>query len=422
VSAGLQAIRGMNDILPGESYAWLQLENKLSAIVQAYGYQQIRMPLLEKTELFHRGIGEVTDIVEKEMYTFDDRNGDSLTLRPEGTASCVRAALEHGLLHNQTQRLWYLGPMFRHERPQAGRYRQFHQLGVETFGFAGPDIDAELIALSNQFWQALGITPTLQINSLGTAEDRQRYRAELVKYFEKHQSSLDGDSQRRLTTNPLRILDSKNPDMAEMLAAAPRLLDYLSDASQAHFQRLRDFLDIMNIGYDVNPRLVRGLDYYSHTVFEWVSGDLGAQATVCAGGRYDGLVTQLGGKAVPASGFAIGLERLLILCKDALQQAPEVDFYIVVGCEAAEIPAMQLATQLRQRFPGLSVISHCGGGSMKSQFKRADKSQAKVALILGEQELKDAQIGVKYLRSQQPQKTLNRPSLLDSIEEILASA
>jgi len=243
-----------------------------------------------------------------------------------------------------------------------------------------------------------------------------------VKYFEKHQSSLDGDSQRRLTTNPLRILDSKNPDMAEMLAAAPRLLDYLSDASQAHFQRLRDFLDIMNIGYDVNPRLVRGLDYYSHTVFEWVSGDLGAQATVCAGGRYDGLVTQLGGKAVPASGFAIGLERLLILCKDALQQAPEVDFYIVVGCEAAEIPAMQLATQLRQRFPGLSVISHCGGGSMKSQFKRADKSQAKVALILGEQELKDAQIGVKYLRSQQPQKTLNRPSLLDSIEEILASA
>jgi len=412
----------MNDILPGESYAWQQLEQRMSAIVQAYGYQQIRMPLLEKTDLFHRSIGEVTDIVEKEMYSFVDRNGDNLSLRPEGTASCVRAALEHGLLHNQTQRLWYIGPMFRHERPQAGRYRQFHQLGVETFGFSGPDIDVELIAMSNSLWRELGIAPTLQINSLGSAEDRQRYRADLVSYFERHLDQLDGDSQRRLSGNPLRILDSKNPDMADLLAKAPSLLDYLGENAQAHFDRLCQYLDSLNIEYQINPRLVRGLDYYSHTVFEWVSDDLGAQATVCAGGRYDALVEQLGGKPVAASGFAIGLERLLILCKAALPSTPEVDFYIVVGGSDAEIPAMQLAQRLRQARPNLSLITHCGGGSMKSQFKRADKSQAKIALILGEQELKDGQIGVKYLRSQQPQISLSEQELLNRISELLASA
>jgi len=422
VSASLQAIRGMNDILPGESYAWLQLEQRIASVVQAFGYHQIRMPIVEKTDLFHRSIGEVTDIVEKEMYTFDDRNGESLSLRPEGTASCVRAALQHGLLHNQTQRLWYLGPMFRYEKPQAGRYRQFHQLGVETFGFAGPDIDVELIAMSAALWQELGIAPSLQINSLGTAQDRQRYRAELVSYFEQRKQQLDSDSLRRLDTNPLRILDSKNPAMAALLQQAPSILDYLGDDSKVHFQRLCAYLDAMEINYEVNPRLVRGLDYYSHTVFEWVSDDLGAQATVCAGGRYDALVEQLGGKPVPASGFAIGLERLLILCKEQLAPHPELDIYVVVGCDEAAIPAMQLSQRIRSQYPSVSLLTHCGGGSMKSQFKRADKSHARIALILGEQELKDAQIGVKYLRSQQDQITLSQQELLRRIDELLASA
>jgi histidyl-tRNA synthetase len=374
--------------------------------------------------LFKRSIGEVTDIVEKEMYTFDDRNGDSLTLRPEGTASCVRAAIEKGLLHNQTQRLWYQGPMFRHERPQKGRYRQFHQVGVEAFGFDGPDIDAELILMTARLWQALNLSDdvSLQINSLGSTEDRETYRAALVEYFTANQQILDSDSNRRLSTNPLRILDSKNPDMQELIKAAPNLQDYLGDDSRQHFSHLLSILDAAGVAYDINPRLVRGLDYYCKTVFEWVTDKLGAQGTVCAGGRYDGLVEQLGGRATTAAGFAIGLERLLELVRGNLQPEIVTDVYlIVVGEDKVVTAAMVLADKIRAEIPGIKVVTHCGGGSIKSQFKRADKSGATIALILGEDEVIKGQVGVKYLREEKQQETVAVGQITDILTALKRS-
>lgn len=348
----------MNDLLPSDSPRWQFFEGKVRQLMQRYGFAEIRMPIVEQTALFARSIGEVTDIVEKEMYTFEDRNGDSLTLRPEGTASCVRAAMEHGLLYNQTQRLWYQGPMFRHERPQKGRYRQFHQVGVEAYGFDGPDIDAEVILLSARLWRELGLMEhvTLEINSLGSSEARAAYRDKLVAYFEQHRDVLDEDSLRRLTSNPLRILDSKNPAMAEMLDAAPRLMDNLDDASRVHFEQLKALLDAAGIPFVVNPRLVRGLDYYSRTVFEWTTTALGSQGTVCAGGRYDGLVEQLGGKPTPAVGFAMGIERLILLL-ETLDLVPDEalggsDVYLLAMDDSATAAAMTLAEQLRSELPG----------------------------------------------------------------------
>lgn len=399
----------MHDVLPGESAQWQFLESRVRDVLNRYGYEEIRMPIVEVTELFKRSIGEVTDIVEKEMYTFDDRNGDSLTLRPEGTAGCVRAAMENGLLHNQTQRLWYQGPMFRHERPQKGRYRQFHQVGVETFGLAGPDIDAELILLSARLWRELGIRGLqLQLNSLGTADERKAYRAVLMEYFQAHAEQLDSDSQRRLHSNPLRILDTKNPDMAELVAQAPSLMDHLGAESRVHFEALCQSLDECGVDYTLNPRLVRGLDYYSLTVFEWITDELGAQGTVCAGGRYDGLVEQLGGRATPAVGFAMGLERLLAVmqAQESLPQTTRADAYLVLMGEQAERAGLALAERLRNALPGLRLLTHCGGGGFKAQFKRADRSGARVALILGEDELAQGKVSIKYLRDDIPQENI----------------
>jgi histidyl-tRNA synthetase len=397
----IQAIRGMKDILPQQTPLWQYLEERVRNVLARYGYEEIRMPIVEMTELFKRSIGEVTDIVEKEMYTFDDRNGDSLTLRPEGTAGCVRAGLENGLLFNQTQRLWYQGPMFRHERPQKGRYRQFHQIGVETYGMQGPDIDLELILITDRIWRELGLEGLeLQLNTLGTAEERSRYRQHLVGYFQSRIDELDEDSRRRLEGNPLRILDTKNPDMAAVVAEAPTLMEHLEQASLDHFDALRRGLDEAGVAYVLNPRLVRGLDYYSRTVFEWVTDQLGAQGTVCAGGRYDGLVEQLGGRAACAVGFAMGLERLIALLEttDIAQRLPGVDLYMIAMGEAAQQRAMQLAESLRDQLPELRLIVHCGGGSFKSQFKKADKSNARYALVLGEDELARGEAGLKPLR------------------------
>ncbi len=395
----IRSIRGMNDILPEVTPYWQAVESALKQVLAGYGYQEIRFPIVEKTELFCRSIGEVTDIVEKEMYTFEDRNGDKLTLRPEGTAGCVRAAMQNGML-NQTQRLWYMGPMFRHERPQKGRYRQFHQLGVEAYGFSGPDIDAEMIFITARIWKVLGLTgATLQINSLGSTEARLAYRDVLITYFESHQDELDEDSQRRLHTNPLRILDSKNPAMQALNDAAPKLIDHLDDESRQEFETLCQSLDTAGVAYEVNPRLVRGLDYYGKTVFEWVTDQLGSQGTICAGGRYDGLVSQLGGKGATAIGFAIGIERLIALL-EATESLPEieiVDVYIVAVGEPAANQAMILAEQLRDQIPQLKLISHCGGGSFKSQFKRADRSGARWTLILGDDEIDQQVVGVKTM-------------------------
>lgn len=406
----IQAIRGMNDLLPNDSPIWQLVESTLIDILQRYSYQEIRFPIVESTELFKRSIGEVTDIVEKEMYTFTDRNGDSLTLRPEGTASCVRACEEHGLLYNQTQRLWYMGPMFRHERPQKGRYRQFHQLGVETFGMQGPDIDAEVLLLSARILRELGVLSavTLQINSLANAESRANYKAALVQYLTGIKSELDEDSQRRLTTNPLRILDSKDTKTQSLLDQAPVLLDYLDEESAQHFSGLKRLLDAAGIEYQVNPRLVRGLDYYGKTAFEWVTDKLGSQATVCAGGRYDNLVEQLGGKPTPAVGFGIGLERLVLLVQE-MQELPaelsqQTDVYLVAVGDVIE-QAMQIVEQLRDELPYVRCMLHCGGGNFKNQLKKADKSGADIALILGEDEAKSGQIVVKHLREEIPQQT-----------------
>lgn len=414
----------MNDILPEDSPLWQYLESTVATLLARYGYREIRFPILEQTELFKRSIGEVTDIVEKEMYTFEDRNGDSLTLRPEGTASCVRACDQNGLLHNQVQRLWYAGPMFRHERPQKGRLRQFHQIGVETFGLNGPDIDAELILLSARLWQQLGISDalTLELNSIGNSESRGRYRQALVDYLSQYKDQLDADSQRRLDTNPMRILDSKVPETQALLSDAPLLSDYLDDASKAHFGGLCARLDAAGLSYTLNPKLVRGLDYYGLTVFEWTTTALGAQGTVCAGGRYDGLVQQLGGKATPAVGFAMGLERLCLLLEtlEALPESkPLADVYIIANGEACEIRALSLAESLRDALPAVKVVLNCGGGSFKSQFKKADKSGAAVAVVLGEDELANEQVTVKVLRGEPNQQQLAISDLAEHIKTTL---
>ncbi len=396
----IQAIRGMNDILPTQSAAWQYVESVLRDVAAAYTYQEIRMPVLESTDLFKRSIGEVTDIVEKEMYTFDDRNGDSLTLRPEGTASCVRAGNEHGLLFNQTQRLWYLGPMFRHERPQKGRYRQFNQFGLEAFGMEGPDIDAEVILFSARLWQAFGISEQveLQLNSLASNEARANYRDALREFLRAHEAQLDEDSKRRLDTNVLRVLDSKSPETQAVLANAPKLSDYWDDASRAHFDGLCKRLDSAGVRYTLNERLVRGLDYYNRTVFEWVTTELGAQGTVCAGGRYDGLVEQLGGKATPAVGFAMGMERLVLLleAQDKIPAQQPVDVYVIALNDDAELIAPAVAENLRSQVTGLKVQLHSGSQNMKKKLAKADKSGADYAVIVRESDFE-----IKYLRDRE---------------------
>ena len=401
MSKGIQPIRGMNDILPGQSIRWQHLEAIVREILGAYGYREIRVPVVERTELFKRSIGEVTDIVEKEMYTFDDRGGESITLRPEATAGIVRAGISNGLLYNQRQRLWCTGPMFRYERPQKGRYRQFHQIDVEALGFPGPDVDAEIILLSARLWKRLGLKHIkLELNSLGTPESRAVYRELLVGYFCEHYAQLDEDSQRRLEGNPLRILDSKNPDLQDLIAGAPLLADHLDEESTRHFSRLREILDNAGIEYSVNPRLVRGLDYYSRTVFEWVTDQLGAQGAVCSGGRYDGLVEQLGGPATPAIGWALGVERLLALMESQDYPFP-VDLpqaYMVMAGEAAETAGMRLAESLRDELVGLHLEVNCGGGSFKAQLKKADRSGAEVAVIIGENEVERQVAALKPLR------------------------
>ena len=408
MAAKIQAIRGMHDILPEQTRLWQLMEARMRGVMRRYGYREIRMPIVEVTELFKRSIGEVTDIVEKEMYSFEDRNGDGLTLRPEGTAGCVRAVIENGLL-DQPQRLWYQGPMFRHERPQKGRYRQFQQIGLEVFGLEGPDIDQEVILLTARLWQELGLEGLeLQLNTLGTPEERTHYRRDLVSYLRDHFEQLDEDSRRRLETNPLRILDTKNPTMGELVAGAPTLVQHLGEESRAHFDSLCAGLDACGVAYHINPRLVRGLDYYSRTVFEWVTDRLGAQGTVCAGGRYDGLVQQLGGRATPAVGFAMGLERLVALLDEQGfgDDAAPLDAYLVTLGAAARQRGLKLAEELRDELPELRLLSHCGGGSFKAQFKKADRSGARFALILGEGELERGVVGVKPLRDDSGQQEI----------------
>jgi len=421
----IQAIRGMHDVLPEQTPLWQYAEHMIRDVLGAYGYSEIRLPIVEKTELFKRSIGEVTDIVEKEMYTFDDRNGDSLTLRPEGTAGCLRACLEHGLLHNQVHRLWYYGPMYRHERPQKGRYRQFFQLGVETYGMSGPDIDAELILIMDRLWKKLGIRDKvrLQLNSLGTIAERLVYRETLVSYFQEHLDELDEDSLRRLETNPLRILDTKNPAMQQVVANAPELMAYLGDESLKHFNALTATLNDLGISYEINSRLVRGLDYYSKTVFEWVTDELGSQGTVCAGGRYDSLIEQLGGKPNFAVGFAMGIERLLALI-ETLGNMPvtrSVDVYMIRVGETAEREGLLLAETIRNEAPGLKLQVNCGGGSFKSQFKKADKSGAEYAIILGDDEVSRGEVSVKSLRSEQEQQTLSQQQTITFLQGLSRS-
>ncbi|ENM5889760.1 histidine--tRNA ligase [Vibrio mimicus] len=397
----IQAIRGMNDCLPTQSPLWQKVEGVVKNVISAYGYSEVRMPIVEMTHLFSRAIGEVTDVVEKEMYTFEDRNGDSLTLRPEGTAGCVRSGIENGLLYNQEQRLWYMGPMFRHERPQKGRYRQFHQCGVEVFGLDGPDVDAELIMMTARLWRELGISEhvRLELNSIGSLEARANYRSALIEYLEQYQSVLDEDCKRRMYTNPLRVLDSKNPDVQAILGDAPQLSDYLDAESKQHFAGLCELLDAAGIEYTVNQRLVRGLDYYNRTVFEWITESLGSQGTVCGGGRYDGLVEQLGGKPTPAVGFAMGLERLVLMMETLgnTDVRRSVDVYMVTAGEGTMMAGMKLAEQLREQVPGLRVMTHFGGGNFKKQFKRADKVGAAIALVLGEDEVAAQTVVVKDL-------------------------
>ena len=424
MAKAIQAIRGMNDCLPSETNIWQMVEAVLRRVASNYGFVEIRMPIVESTALFKRSIGEVTDIVEKEMYTFDDRNGDSLTLRPEGTASCVRAGNQHGLLYNQEQRLWYMGPMFRHERPQKGRYRQFHQFGLEAFGVETPDIDAEVILLTSRLWRELGINEfvTLELNSLGSNEERANYRDALVAYLTEHENLLDDDSKRRMHTNPLRVLDSKNPQVQEALANAPKLSDYFEEETKAHFANLCQRLDAAGVKYVLNERLVRGLDYYNRTVFEWVTTSLGAQGTVCAGGRYDGLVEQLGGKATPAFGFALGIERLVLMLTSldkVTNIRPQVDAYVVILGDEAQIPANALAEQWRDQVPNIRLQCHCGGGNMKKQLKRADKSGAQIALILGDNEIVEQKVMVKYLRGQQEQQNLAFEEIPNLLNELI---
>lgn len=422
MSQQIKLVRGMHDILPDEFDAWYQIEDSWRQLAERYGYRQIRTPILEKTALFHRSIGEVTDIVEKEMYSFEDRGGDHLSLRPEGTASVVRAGIEHGILADQQQRLWYSGPMFRRERPQKGRYRQFYQIGAETFGMPGADIEVELMLMVARLWKMIGLDGVeLQINTLGTAASRAVYKSILVEYFNDHHDQLDDDSQRRLQTNPLRILDSKNPEMQALIEAAPRLSDSLDESSAEHFAQLQTLLEANAISYVINPRLVRGLDYYSHTVFEYVTTELGAQGTVCAGGRYDALVEQLGGKPGSAAGFAMGIERLELMLqqKNSVQTKPVADIYFVMVGEKPQQQGQRLAETLRSAMPDLRLIAHCGGGSFKSQVKKADKSGAALALILGEDEAAGEAISIKFLREQKPQIQIAQSQLATTLQTIL---
>ena len=423
MATNIQAIRGMNDYLPEETAVWQRIEGILKDVLAGYGYSEIRLPIVEQTPLFKRAIGEVTDVVEKEMYTFEDRNGDSLTLRPEGTAGCVRAGIEHGLLYNQEQRLWYIGPMFRHERPQKGRYRQFHQLGAEVFGLQGPDIDAELILLTARWWRALGIHQhvALELNSIGSLEARANYRDALVAFLEQHQDRLDEDCRRRMYVNPLRVLDTKNEDIQLLLKDAPVLTDYLDEESRKHFAGLCELLQQSGIPYTVNPSLVRGLDYYNRTVFEWVTTSLGSQGTVCGGGRYDGLVEQLGGRATPAVGFAMGLERLVLLVQAVnpdFKPRPTVDVYLISSGEATLSAAIALAENLRDALPALRLMTNYGGGNFKKQFGRADKWGARLALVLGENEVAAQQVVVKNLATGD-QETLAQSDVAARLASIL---
>ncbi|MGU3809937.1 histidine--tRNA ligase [Vibrio diabolicus] len=418
----IQAIRGMNDCLPTQSSLWQKLENTVKNVISAYGYNEVRMPIVEETNLFSRAVGEETDVVSKEMYTFDDRNGDSLTLRPEGTAGCVRSCIQNSLINRDEQRLWYMGPMFRHERPQKGRYRQFHQCGVEVFGLNGPDVDAELIMMTARLWRELGINEhvRLELNSIGSQEDRADYRTALVAFLEQHIDVLDEDCKRRMHTNPLRVLDTKNPDVQAILGDAPRLSDYLGEESKAHFAGLCELLDAAGIEYTVNERLVRGLDYYNRTVFEWITESLGAQGTVCGGGRYDGLVEQLGGKPTPAVGFAMGLERLVLMLEtlELTDVRRSVDVYVVTAGEGTMMAGMKLAEQLRESIPGVRVMNHFGGGNFKKQFKRADKVGAVIALVLGENEVADNTVVLKDLAGGE-QETYNQAEVAEKIAALI---
>lgn len=415
---GLQSVRGMHDILPESTPLWYWIERQFREVLENYGYQEIRLPIVEPTELFRRSIGDVTDIVEKEMYSFEDRNGDWLSLRPEGTASCVRAGIEHGFLHNQTPRLWYSGPMFRHERPQKGRYRQFHQLGVEVFGIGTPDIEAELLAMTARFWRQLGLQGLrLEINSLGNAEERFRYRERLIRYFRAHFTQLDPEAQRRLEENPLRLLDSKHPATAEIAAAAPVLSEDLEAESIRHINLLQEYLSALGIDYVFNPRLVRGLDYYSRTVFEWITPTLGTQGTICAGGRYDSLVEQLGGRSTPAIGLAMGMERLVALLDayDSAQYSTKPDGYLITAEGVDHVHALRLMERLRDDAPSLRLLMHCGGGSVKSQLKKADRCGAEFALILGPEEQDQDRVRVKFLRSSTDEQVLVPEQALSSL-------
>ncbi len=412
----------MNDCLPTQSPLWQKLENTVKNVISAYGYNEVRMPIVEETNLFSRAVGEETDVVSKEMYTFDDRNGDSLTLRPEGTAGCVRSCIQNSLINRDEQRLWYMGPMFRHERPQKGRYRQFHQCGVEVFGLNGPDVDAELIMMTARLWRELGIDKhvRLELNSIGSQEDRADYRTALVAFLEQHIDVLDEDCKRRMHTNPLRVLDTKNPDIQAILGDAPRLSEYLGEESKAHFAGLCELLDAAGIEYTVNERLVRGLDYYNRTVFEWITESLGAQGTVCGGGRYDGLVEQLGGKPTPAVGFAMGLERLVLML-DTLELTDvrrSVDVYVVTAGEGTMMAGMKLAEQLREAISGVRVMNHFGGGNFKKQFKRADKVGAVVALVLGENEVADNTVVLKDLVGGE-QETYSQAEVAEKIAALI---
>ena len=420
MAKNIQAIRGMNDCSPTESPLWQWIEGQVRQILSSYGYSEVRMPIVESTPLFARAIGEVTDVVSKEMYTFWD-NDEQLTLRPEGTAGCVRAAIEHGWIYNNEQRLWYMGPMFRHERPQKGRYRQFHQAGVEVFGIATPEIDAELIILTARLWKALGIDQhvSLQLNSIGSLEARANYRSALVAFLENHRDLMSEEEKERLVKNPLRILDTKNQALQDVLDGAPKLLDYLDDESREHFAQLCALLDAVGIKYEINPKLVRGLDYYNKTVFEWVTSALGAQGTVCGGGRYDGLVEQLGGHATSGVGFAMGLERLVLLVQEVNKSIPvksAVDIYVVYQGEGTTLAAFQLAEKLRSELPHLSTMLHCSGGNFKKQFRRADKSGATLALVLGESEVQNNQVVVKHLLGEAEQQTIDVDNLIEHVK------
>lgn len=423
MAKNIQAIRGMNDYLPADTALWQRIESTLKQVLGSYGYSEIRVPIVEQTPLFKRAIGEVTDVVEKEMYTFDDRNGESLTLRPEGTAGCVRAGIEHGLLYNQEQRLWYIGPMFRYERPQKGRYRQFHQIGAEVFGLQGPDIDAEMIIMTARWWKALGIADhvSLELNSIGSLQARADYRDALVAFLEQHKDKLDEDCKRRMYSNPLRVLDSKNDVVQELLNSAPALHDYLDEASREHFSGLCALLEAAGISYRINQRLVRGLDYYNRTVFEWVTNSLGSQGTVCGGGRYDGLVEQLGGRATPGVGFAMGLERLVLLVQAVnpdFEPTRIVDVYVIASGQGVQSAAMAFAEQLRDASPTLKLMTNFGGGNFKKQFARADKYGARIALVLGEDEVAARQVVIKDLRTGE-QQILAQDEAAAAIETLL---